>query len=123
MNEELNQIEEMQEVEQRTFEDMSKDELLEVVYQLLQEEENLIPVSTENVQGFELNEDEFSDGVYNVSKTCGMISALRSIGLTIDQALDYVMNEKNIDFNLKHNAQTCESNEKQAKYQQYQNQV
>ena len=120
MNEELNQIEE---AEERTFEDMSKDELLEVVYQLLQEEDNSIPVNTENVQDFELNQQEFKAGVDSVSFMAGQLNALVSAGFDKTSAIDVILNERNIEYNLQLNEMTCTSNEKQAKYQQDQNQV
>ena len=116
--EELNQVDEMEEenFEEMTLDDMSKDQLIDVIEQLMTTKE--VEVSTDSVQGLEFDEDEFSKGLKSVSYICGMISGLSSVGLNKDQIMDYVVNEQNIKFNKDLNSQTCVSNEKVAKIQQ-----
>jgi hypothetical protein len=53
----------------------------------------------------------------------GQLNALVSAGFDKASAIDVILNERNIEYNLQLNEMTCASNEKQAKYQQEQNQV
>jgi hypothetical protein len=99
-----------------TLENMSKDQLISVVEQLMSIKD--IEVDIDDVQGIKLDKKEFEKGIKLVSLTCGMISALTSVGLTKDQVMDYVINEQNINFNLKLNQMTCDSNKETAKIQQ-----
>ena len=111
--EELNQVDEMEEVEQEQ-EYFTQDEVYDIIEQVTPK----VEVNVDEVQGLELNSQEFQAGIDKVSRTCGMISALASVGLTKDQIMDYVINEQNIEFNLKLNQMTCDSNKETAKIQQ-----
>lgn len=112
--EELNQEEEKKEVESQEQEYFTQDEVYDIIEQVTPK----IEVSVEGVQKLEINSQEFQAGIDKVSRTCGMISALANVGLTKDQIMDYVINEQNIEFNLKLNQMTCDSNKETARIQQ-----
>lgn len=107
-----------EEMESKTIEDMSKDELVEVVYQLMEMKEKEIEIDTENVQGFEINEQEFKAGIDSISFMCGQFNALVSSGIDKASAIDILLNERNIDYNLQLNKMTCDNNREVAKIQQ-----
>lgn len=62
---------------------------------------DVLILDTENVEDIVLDEEEFENGVFQVSETCGMISGLVAVGLTPTESLDFILNKMNIDFNLK----------------------
>jgi hypothetical protein len=114
------------EIESKTIEDMSKEELVDVVYQLMEMKDKEIEVNTENVQDLEIDEYEFKAGIDSVSYMCGQFNALVSSGIDKASAIDIIMNERNIDFNLEANRMNCASSEKQSnilKITQEQNQI
>ena len=114
MNEELNQEQELMEEVEQEQEYFTQDEVYDIIEQVTPK----IEVNVEGVKKLEINSQEFQAGIDKVSRTCGMISALASVGLNKDQIMDYVINEQNIEFNLQINEMTCTSNEKTAKIQQ-----
>ena len=114
MNEELNQEQELMEEVEQEQEYFSQEEVYDIIEQVTPK----VEVNVDEVQGLELNSQEFQAGIDKVSRTCGMISALASVGLTKDQIMDYVINEQNIEFNLKLNQMTCDSNKETARIQQ-----
>jgi hypothetical protein len=102
------------------LEDMSKEELIDVVYELANDKSKEVAVNLENVQSLEFEADEFEKGLKSVSYICGMITGLSNVGLNKEQIMDYVVNEQNIKFNKNLNKMTCDSNEKTAKIQNVQ---
>lgn len=62
---------------------------------------DVLILDTENVENTVLDEKEFEDGVFEVSRTCGIISSLVSVGLSPSESLDFLLNKMNIEFNLK----------------------
>ena len=65
--------------------------------------ENLRVLSTKNVINEELNKEEFSKGVYDVSYLCGAISALVSVGINPNKAMDYIVDKEATSIGMKHN--------------------
>lgn len=118
--EELNQIEDIEEVENKTIEDMSQEELVEVVYQLMDMKEKEIEVYTENVKDLEIDQEEFKAGIDSVSFMCGQFNALVSSGIDKASAIDILLNERNIDYNLQLNQMTSDNNKEIARIQQVQ---
>ena len=68
-------------------------------------EDNVLLLDTNNISDIKLNKKLFIDGVDEVSKLCGMISALCNVGITPSAALNYISNkeesDKAIDYNYK----------------------
>ena len=119
--EELNQVDEMEEVEQEQ-EYFTQDEVYDIIEQVTPK----IEVNTEDVQNYCIDEQEYIAGVQSMSFLVGQYSALRSAGIDSSSAIDIIVNERNIEFNLQINEMTCTSNERTAKIQQInqeQNQV
>ena len=86
LNEELEQ-------ENVSLEDLSKDELLDVCYELINQREKQIDVDFE-----ELDMDRFDEGVAIASKYIGIYSALRSNGFAEADAYEMTINQQNIDY-------------------------
>ena len=111
--EELNQVDEIEEVEQEQ-EYFTQDEVYDIIEQVTPK----VEVITEGVDGLEINTQEFQAGIDSISFLCGQYSTLRSVGIDSSSAIDIIVNERNIEFNLQINEMTCNSNEKQSKIQQ-----
>lgn len=116
--EELNQVEDIEDGinEEMTLDDMSKDQLIDVIEQLMNTKE--VEVDTESVQGLEFDEDEFQAGIDSISFLAGQYSALKNVGIDSASAVDIILNERNIEYNLQINQMTCENNKAVAKIQQ-----
>jgi len=116
--EELNQIEDIEDEinEEMTLDDMSKDQLINVIEQLMSSKE--VDINTENVQELELNPQEFQAGIDSISFLVGQYSALKSVGIDSTSAIDVILNERNIEYNLELNRMTCDNNKEIAKTQQ-----
>jgi hypothetical protein len=112
--EELNQVDEIEEVESQEQEYFTQDEVYDIIEQVTPK----VEINVDEVQGLELNSQEFQAGIDSISFLCGQYSALRSVGIDSSSAIDIIVNERNIEFNLQINQMTCTSNEKTAKIQQ-----
>lgn len=88
------------------------------VYDIIEQVTPKVEVITEGVDGLKINAQEFQAGIDSISFLCGQYSALRSVGIDSSSAIDIIVNERNIEFNLQINEMTCNSNEKQSKIQQ-----
>ena len=120
--EELNQIDEMEDEVNQEQEYFTQDEVYDIIEQVTPK----IEVNTEDVQNYCIDEQEYIAGVQSMSFLVGQYSALRSAGIDSSSAIDIIVNERNIEFNLQINEMTCTSNERTAKIQQInqeQNQV
>lgn len=67
----------------------------------------IVKLNTSNIKKILIDEDEFEDGVNSVSKLCGAISALTSVGITPDKAMDYVVDKEGAEAAMKHNIEIC----------------
>lgn len=112
--EELNQVDEIEEVGSQEQEYFTQDEVYDIIEQVTPK----VEINVDKVQGLELNSQEFKAGIDSISFLCGQYSALRSVGIDSSSAIDIIVNERNIEFNLQINEMTCTSNEKTAKIQQ-----
>jgi len=99
-----------------SLESLSKDELIDVIEQLMSSKD--VEIDTSNVQGLELNPQEFQAGIDSISFLVGQYSALKSVGVDSGSAVDIILNERNIEYNLETNKMTCENNKSVAKIQQ-----
>lgn len=111
---ELIQEDEMDETEGQEY--FTQDEVYDIIEQVTPK----VKVNVEEVQELQINSQEFQAGIDSISFLCGQYSALRSVGIDSNSAIDIIVNERNIEFNLQINEMTCKSNEKQAKLQQVQ---
>ena len=109
-NEELEQ-------ENMSLEDMDKEQLIELVYNLLNQKDKEIQIGTDELETISIDKSEFEKGVKSISSICGSLSALMSVGVDLQSAIELVLNERNISYNLELNKMTCDSNERQVKIQ------
>ena len=65
--------------------------------------ENVRVLSVENVLGEKLDNERFSKGVYDVSYLCGAISALVSVGINPNKAMDYIVDKEATEVGLEYN--------------------
>ena len=107
-----------EEIEDKTIEEMSQEELVEVVYQLMDMKEKEIEVNMDDVQGLSINVQEYQAGIDSISFLVGQYSALKSVGIDSTSAIDVILNERNIEYNLELNRMTCDNNREVAKIQQ-----
>jgi hypothetical protein len=113
--EELNNVEDMEE-DQTSLESLSKDELIDVIEQLMDSKD--VKVNTENIQELELDSQEFQAGIDSISFLAGQFSTLVNIGVDKTSAIDIILNERNIEYNMQLNQMTCDNNREIAKIQQ-----
>ena len=103
--------------EEDTIENLSKEQLIELVYNLLNQKDKEIQIGTDELETISIDKSEFKKGVKSISSICGSLSALMSIGIDLQSAIELVLNERNISYNLELNKMTCDSNERQVKIQ------
>lgn len=103
--------------EEDTIENLSKEQLIELVYNLLNQKDKEIQIGTDGLETISIDKSEFEKGVKSISSICGSLSALMSIGIDLQSAIELVLNERNISYNLELNKMTCDSNERQVKIQ------
>ena len=103
--------------EEDTIESLSKEQLIELVYNLLNQKDKEIQIGTDELETISIDKSEFKKGVKSISSICGSLSALMSVGVDLQSAIELVLNERNISYNLELNKMTCDSNERQVKIQ------
>ena len=77
---------------------------------------SIINLPLETIKGIDLDKDEFAKGVRDHSYVAGAISALVSCGVMPAEALEFVLNSKMIEVNLKMNKDKCKSQVDASKY-------
>lgn len=84
---------------------MTMSELGELISEEIEEVEEQLKIKLDisNVLDSKINKLGFELGVSDVSKVCGEILALKSVGLDSSQALEYVLNKMTIEHNQKLN--------------------
>lgn len=109
MNKELeNELLENEEQELYT-----QEEIAEIIGNILPE----VLLDTEELNNKTIDSKEFEKGIKSVSEICGQYSALRSVGVDNNSAIDIIMNIMNVEYNKETNKQTCENNLEVAKEQ------
>lgn len=93
---------------------------IDEVVALIDETTPKVEVDTEECQGASLDVKEFTKGIVDVSRICGKFSALKSVGMTNAEAIDIIVNQDNVEFNLKLNSDTGKANVEVAKAQSLQ---
>lgn len=115
INEELNKNVDMQEQEQQY--ELSMEELQDMMGQSII---NPIQMEIDNLCEIHFDEKEFQKGIKEISKVCGVITGLINVGISPNNALDYVINKETIEHNQKLNKDTINGNKEIAQVQQVQ---
>ena len=115
-----NNINKNEELEQEnvSLEDLSKDELLDVCYSLLEQKDKEIDINVDDLNDITIDKSEFKKGIKQYSSIAGAFTVLNSVGYPKDLIHEFLINRETVEFQLALNEQTCESNEKQAKITQ-----
>jgi len=95
--EELNKVEEIepnQPMEEQEY--YSKDEVLDIIEEITPR----IEINTDELNGFELDEDIFKKGLKDISFACGQFIGLVSVGVNNADAFQYILNESTGRMNL-----------------------
>ena len=56
--------------------------------------ENFIEIDTDNLQYAEIDEHKFQEGINSASYACGVITALVNTGVSMEDAVAYLLNER-----------------------------
>ena len=65
-------------------------------------EENICNLCTDNLSDAEINKEKFVNGVNDVSYLCGAISALVSVGINPNKAMDYIVDKEATKLAMEH---------------------
>jgi len=79
---ELNQVEENESEEQEYY---TKDEVLDIIEEITPK----IKINVDDLDCFKLNEDEFENGLRDISYVCGQFIGLISVGVANVDAFQY----------------------------------
>lgn len=111
---------EVNEQEGLTLDDMSKEQLIDTIEQLMDMSDKEIVVNKDDIQNIAIDSGKYKKGVSSMSYIIGQYSALVGVGIDSTSAIDIVVNERNIVYQEGLNGMTCENNLKIAKTQQIQ---
>lgn len=118
MCEENKELELNEEEQGFDLDSLSREELMDVVSQLLSQKEKEVEIDTDNVSDFELNRNEFKAGIDSVSFIAGQFSCLNSVGYPVDMIHEMILNRETIEHNQYLQKINNESSEKIAKTQE-----
>ena len=110
-NEELEQ-------ENVSLEDMDKEQLLDIVYSLLEQKDKEIDINVDNLDGITIDKNEFKKGIKQYSAIAGAFTVLNSVGYPKDLIHEMILNDKTIQHNQQLQQMNNESSEKIAKIQE-----
>ena len=110
-NEELEQ-------ENMSLEDMDKEQLLDIVYSLLEQKDKEIDINVDNLDGIAIDKNEFKKGIKQYSAIAGAFTVLNSVGYPKDLIHEMILNDKTIQHNQQLQQMNNESSEKIAKIQE-----
>ena len=110
-NEELGQ-------ENVSLEDMDKEQLLDIVYSLLEQKDKEIDINVDNLDGITIDKNEFKKGIKQYSAIAGAFTVLNSVGYPKDLIHEMILNERTIYHNQQLQQMNNESSEKIAKIQE-----
>lgn len=71
------------------------EEKLDTDMEMEEEISEIIQLNVDNLVDTEFNEEEFQQGLKDISKVCGMITGLINVGLPPELALTYILNSEN----------------------------
>ena len=110
-NEELEQ-------ENMSLEDMDKEQLLDIVYSLLEQKDKEIDIDVDNLDGITIDKNEFKKGIKQYSAIAGAFTVLNSVGYPKDLIHEMILNDRTISHNQQLQQMNNESSEKIAKIQE-----
>ena len=115
-----NKINENEELEQEnvSLEDMDKEQLLDIVYSLLEQKDKEIDINVDNLDGITIDKNEFKKGIKQYSAIAGAFTVLNSVGYPKDLIHEMILNERTIYHNQQLQQMNNESSEKIAKIQE-----
>ena len=115
-----NNINKNEELEQEnvSLEDMDKEQLLDIVYSLLEQKDKEIDINVDNLDGITIDKNEFKKGIKQYSAIAGAFTVLNSVGYPKDLIHEMILNDKTIQHNQQLQQMNNESSEKIAKIQE-----
>ena len=115
-----NNINKNEELEQEnvSLEDMDKEQLLDIVYSLLEQKDKEIDINVDNLDGIAIDKNEFKKGIKQYSAIAGAFTVLNSVGYPKDLIHEMILNDKTIQHNQQLQQMNNESSEKIAKIQE-----
>ena len=109
---------ELNEQESVSLEDLDKEQLLDIVYSLLEQKDKEIDININNLDDITIDKSEFKKGIKQYSSIAGAFTVLNSVGYPKDLIHEIILNEKTISHNQKLQQMNNESSEKIAKIQE-----
>ena len=115
-----NTINKNEELEQEnvSLEDMDKEQLLDIVYSLLEQKDKEIDINVDNLDGITIDKSEFKKGIKQYSAIAGAFTVLNSVGYPKDLIHEMILNDRTISHNQQLQQMNNESSEKIAKIQE-----
>ena len=115
-----NNINKNEELEQEnvSLEDMDKEQLLDIVYSLLEQKDKEIDINVDNLDGITIDKNEFKKGIKQYSAIAGAFTVLNSVGYPKDLIHEMILNDRTISHNQQLQQMNNESSEKIAKIQE-----
>ena len=113
----INKNEELEQ-ENMSLEDMNKEQLLDIVYSLLEQKDKEIDINVDNLDGITIDKNEFKKGIKQYSAIAGAFTVLNSVGYPKDLIHEMILNERTIYHNQQLQQMNNESSEKIAKIQE-----
>ena len=96
----INKNEELEQ-ENMSLEDMDKEQLLDIVYSLLEQKDKEIDINVDNLDGIAIDKNEFKKGIKQYSAIAGAFTVLNSVGYPKDLIHEMILNDKTIQHNQK----------------------
>ena len=113
----INKNEELEQ-ENMSLEDMDKEQLLDIVYSLLEQKDKEIDINVDNLDGITIDKNEFKKGIKQYSAIAGAFTVLNSVGYPKDLIHEMILNDRTIQHNKQLQQMNNESSEKIAKIQE-----
>ena len=115
-----NNINKNEELEQEnvSLEDMDKEQLLDIVYSLLEQKDKEIDINVDDLNDITIDKSEFKKGIKQYSAIAGAFTVLNSVGYPKDLIHEMILNDKTIQHNQQLQQMNNESSEKIAKIQE-----
>ena len=113
----INKNEELEQ-ENMSLEDMDKEQLLDIVYSLLEQKDKEIDINVDDLNDITIDKSEFKKGIKQYSAIAGAFTVLNSVGYPKDLIHEMILNDRTISHNQQLQQMNNESSEKIAKIQE-----
>ena len=97
---------------------MDKEQLLDIVYSLLEQKDKEIDINVDDLNDITIDKSEFKKGIKQYSAIAGAFTVLNSVGYPKDLIHEMILNDKTIQHNQQLQQMNNESSEKIAKIQE-----